>query len=160
MSVASDVWVPLHTAAVGPGNLRFFKAQSNVPKMPWHSVDDLMKCMVLGRKLRRHHRARLPQDYGSEVRTIVTDTGKIVIAPHYTAQGFIEALVAYGTISQRIESDYAAGGTAALRNLGDGLSDLDRVHLSVAAFRNSAGIPGSHPQFDEARVFHRPRARG
>lgn len=86
--------------------------------------------------------------------------GQDVITPQFLAQGLIDALVARGTISQQIETDYAMGGTAVLQKLGYGFSDFYRVNLSIAAFRNSTGLPRPHPQFDVAMAICRPMPGG
>jgi hypothetical protein len=100
---------PLFSATVGGRALRFFKPPDGGPDFPWHSVDDLGRCLGLNRA----HRKILHSKYlrGSWPKgTVAVGNEIITIAPHFVAQGSIDAMVEVGQApaSVRIEYDRAA----------------------------------------------------
>ena len=100
--------------------MRFFKTPNDDgrPDLPWHSVDDLHRALGLNRSARKFFLHKLRNDWEWDVaRTIATDSGLIIIAPHFVAQGSISAMVETGMASPKAATDYTVAGTEALQNL-------------------------------------------
>lgn len=134
---------PIHTAAVGLGNLRFFRSPLDGPRMPWFAVPDLFTCLSMDRSLRRVFHANLKAKHRSDVRMVWTETGEIMIAPHFMAQGLIHALIEVAGAPSSLETSYVHGGAGAMDALVAHLPDAaDRVNYSIAAYRNENGIEG------------------
>lgn len=136
---------PILTAAVGLGNLRFFASPLSGPQQPWHAVEDLQACMTLPRDLRRILRSRLRKDWPKDTRVIETAEGPVSIGPHYMAQGLISAMKECGHEPPGFEAAYTHAICEAMNVLTAGMSDQESINYTVAAFRNSNGIPGPHP---------------
>jgi hypothetical protein len=114
---------PLHVAKVGPHSLRLFRTPLNdgKPDMPWHAVDDLHQCLGLNREARRFFLHKLQTGPWSKyVRTVATADGLVTVAPHFIAQGTIDALTGLGMSAATVDAlyfDYARAGTKAMRKL-------------------------------------------
>lgn len=145
----------LHVAAIGLSNVRFYRAPLDGPHMPWHAVDDLHQSILMDRKARRRHRALLVRDWGREARTVATDEGKALIASHIAAQGFLDAMVEVGQATAELRDQYSVGASEAMDRMTIGMGDLEKLNHAVAAFRNSNGLPGPHPEFDESAIVRR-----
>jgi hypothetical protein len=147
----SKLVAPLHTAAVGLGNLRFFRSQEEGPRQPWHSVEDLYRCMSMDRGLRRHFLAKLKADWKADIREVQTDTGQTTIAPHFMAQGVIDSMIAVGHAPASMDIAYARACAGAMDVLTLGMSPAEAMTYSVAAYRIENDIPGPHPILTEHR---------
>jgi hypothetical protein len=88
--VSAMTAIPLHVARVGGHQLRFFQSPMNdgCPDFPWHSVDDLHRCLGLNREQRKFFLHKLKAKH-NEVRTVATAEGIITVAPHFMAQGTV-----------------------------------------------------------------------
>lgn len=148
---------PIHVAAVGLGNIRFFRSPLDGPRQPWHSVDDLYAAMTLPRNLRRALKSGMPshQEWKKVIRTIQTDKGETTIAPHWMAQGIIGAAMEVMGLSKDFETAYTFAMMEAAKVLTAGMSPLDGMNYSLAAFRNENGLPPM-PPLDERSVIFRP----
>ncbi len=134
---------PIHTAAVGLGNLRFFKSPLEGPRMPWFAVPDLFTCLSMDRGLRRVFHASIRREHRDDIRMVWTETGETMIAPHFMAQGLIGALIEVAGAPASLEASYAMGGAGAMTALVAHLPNAaDRVNYSIAAYRNENGIEG------------------
>jgi hypothetical protein len=113
---------PLHVATVDGQPLRFFRTPLNDgrPDLPWHCVDDLHRCLGLDRNARRAFLRRLQnaREWGKDVRTVATADGLITIAPHYMAQGWVDAMIHEGMAPARVRREYDLAGTDAMKKLG------------------------------------------
>ena len=104
---------PLHVATVGGPPLRFFRTPINDgrPDLPWHAVEDLHRCLGLNRAARKYFLHRLRE--WKEPRTVATADGLVTIAPHFIAQGTIDANVIYRSAPLAV---VAASSAVAIRN--------------------------------------------
>src|SRR5262249_3089323 len=95
-TVVTSIITPLHIATVGGHPLRFFKTplDGGRPDFPWHAVDDVQRCLGLNRQGRKIflHKLR-SSEWSRMVRTVATADGVITVAPHFIAQGTIDAMV-------------------------------------------------------------------
>jgi hypothetical protein len=79
--VSNIVATPIHVASVGAGTLRFFKAPSAAPDIPWHAHDDLVSCLGLAARARRpFHQMLITGPFKDDVRVITTPDGIATIA--------------------------------------------------------------------------------
>jgi hypothetical protein len=87
--------------------------------MPWHAVDDLHRCLGMNRSMRKFFLARLREGKQAGAHhTIATADGIAVIAPHFMAQGTIDALVEdRGIASAAVGNEYYRAGSEALKKL-------------------------------------------
>lgn len=111
---------PLHTGTVGGKPLRFFRSPltDRRPDLPWHSVDDLQRCLGLNREQRRIMLAKFRNGpYASTTRTVATADGLVIIAAHFMAQGAVDALVDDGMAPKTARVEYELAGEEALRKL-------------------------------------------
>ena len=133
---------PIHVAAVGLGNLRFFRSPLDGPRMTWFAVPDLFTCLSMDRGLRRVFHANIKRSYRDEIRMVWTETGETMIAPHFMAQGLISSLVEVAGAPSSLEASYAIGAAAAMGVITAGMSKVESVNYTIAAFRNENGIKG------------------
>ena len=113
----SSMIEPLHVATVGGQPLRFFKSPLNDgrPDLPWHAVDDLHRCLGLNRDARRFFLRRLRQ--WGEPKTVATADGVVTVAPHFMAQGTVDAMVEEGVAPASVRTEYDRAGADAIRKL-------------------------------------------
>jgi hypothetical protein len=106
---------PLHIATIGGHPLRFFCTPNSDgrPDLPWHAVDDLHRCLGLNRDARRFFLHKL-REWGG-VKTVATADGVLTIAPHFMAQGVIDAMIDNGQAPASIRREYDHAGTEATR---------------------------------------------
>src|SRR5205807_1601323 len=86
---------PIHIATIRGHQLRFFRTPNNDgrPDMPWHSHDDLLKCIGLGSEERRTMlRNSQCGPLKDAFKSIATIEGIVVIAPHYIARALLECM--------------------------------------------------------------------
>jgi hypothetical protein len=105
---------PLTVATIGKHPLRFFRPPNDVADFPWHAIDDLHRCLGLNRQQRRVFLCKLQT---KNIQTVATPDGIVSIAPHYMAQGTIDAMVEEGMAPARIRAEYDDAGAEALRKL-------------------------------------------
>jgi hypothetical protein len=113
---------PLHVAAVGQHSLRFFASPLNDgrPDLPWHAVDDLHQCLRLDRRQRRIFLAKLRK--WKQPHTVATATGIVTLAPHFMAQGTVDAWVEDGYVPASVRDEYDHASSEALEKLMLGLT--------------------------------------
>jgi hypothetical protein len=109
----------LHIGTVCGHPVRFFKTPNDDgrPDFPWLSIDDLQQAVGMSRSARRFFLHKLRKDWGDVARTIATTDGLVTIAPHFVAQGLLDALVDTGMALSKARSDYDQAGTNALQKL-------------------------------------------
>jgi hypothetical protein len=117
---------PLHIGTVGGGTLRFFRTplDDGRPDFPWHAVDDLQQCLHVNREFRRIWMRKLRSKW-KEPQTITTDEGITVVAPHFMAQGLIDALIENGFVHKTAYAEYAHAGIEATKLIAPATSDPD-----------------------------------
>lgn len=143
----SKVIEPVHIAAVGLGNVRFFESLLPGPHLIWFAHEDLLVAAGLSRPMRRGFEAMLKQDYRDVIKPVMTPDGPATLAPHYLAQGFVDAMEEVGRMPAGFAMAYTRAAADAMgaitRSLG--LSGMDAINHTIAAYRNSNGIEGPHP---------------
>jgi hypothetical protein len=111
---------PLHTGTVCGHPVRFFRSPNNDgrPDFPWFAIDDLQKAVGLNRQARQFflHKMR-SSNWGNAARTVATDDGRVTVAPHFVAQGFLSASIDKGMATPSAETDYACAGADAMMKL-------------------------------------------
>jgi hypothetical protein len=110
---------PLHVATVNGRPLRFFRSplSDGLPDLPWHAVDDLHCCLGLDRHTRRVFLAKLRSAWGEPLETVATAGGIVTIAPHFIAQGVIDATVEQGMAPAGVRHEYDRAGAEAMDKL-------------------------------------------
>jgi hypothetical protein len=108
---------PLHVGMASGQPLRFFRTPINDgrPDLHWHAVDDLHRCLGLNREQRRFFQRKL-QEWG-DIQTVATADGIITVAPHYMAQGVIDAMIEQGMAPTTIRSEYDLAGIEATKKV-------------------------------------------
>jgi hypothetical protein len=98
---------PLHVATVGGRPLRFFRTplDDGRPDLVWHAVDDLYQCLGLSKR----HRKIFLRQFRKAMRTVATAEGVITIAPHFMAQGAIDAMVEVGQTTDFVRTEIPSG---------------------------------------------------
>jgi hypothetical protein len=109
---------PLHIGTVGGHPLRFFRTPltDGRPDCPWHCVDDLHKCLGLNRDLRRLFLRKL-KSAKWPAKTIAAADGVITIAPHFTAQGTIDAMTDEGVAPKSVHDEYDRAAVKAMTKI-------------------------------------------
>jgi hypothetical protein len=109
---------PLHVATIGGHPLRFFctPIDDGRPDLPWHAVDDLHRCLGLNRAARKLFLSKL-RTFWKEPRTVATADGLVTVAPHFMAQGTIDAVVEEGMAPAGVRAEYDLAGSEALKKL-------------------------------------------
>jgi hypothetical protein len=87
---------PIYIGTFNGKPLRFFKSPHPGPQFPWHSQDDLYKCLGLDHGARSVLRKMTAQNWADDVRIVDTENGLVTIAPHCMAQGLIGAVATAG----------------------------------------------------------------
>lgn len=125
---------PLHSIDLAAHRLRFFRPPLPGPHLPWHSADDLQRCLDLPPAARLKILRDNP--FRAATRTVATPEGIATIAPHFMAQGLIAGALDFGLIQPGFESSYVKGAMAALRQLMGDLPPMARLAFALTAFDN------------------------
>ncbi|MDW7555372.1 MULTISPECIES: hypothetical protein [Azospirillum] len=99
---------PIHTGNINGKPVRFFATPLNdgLPDFPWHSTNDLMSACNLDGTARQHFMRMAQRDHVGTMQTIATPDGVVTVAPHYHAQGFVDAMVHVKRVKKRARADY------------------------------------------------------
>ena len=108
---------PIHVATINGQPVRFFRTPNDdgKPDLPWHRVDDLHHCLGLDRVMRRYFLNMLRKRAG--IQTVATTDGIVTVAPHYMAQGTLDAMVAQRMVLPSVRTAYDHEGAVALKKL-------------------------------------------
>jgi hypothetical protein len=108
---------PLHVASIGGHPVRFFRTPNNDgrPDLPWHAVDDLYRALELNREQRKGFLHMLRKRGG--IRTLATSDGIVIVAPHFIAQGCIDAMIDVGVAPSAVRIEYDLASTEAVQKL-------------------------------------------
>lgn len=98
----------IYTGKVNGKPVRFFATplSDGRPDFPWHSTDDLMSACNLDGAARKHFLRMAQRDHADTVRTIATPDGLVTVAPHYQAQGLVDAMVEVKRVKKGARNDY------------------------------------------------------
>ena len=88
----------------------------DVAHLPWHSVDDLGRCLGLERTHRRIMRSKYLAKKWPKGAVAIGDE-IIAIAPQFAAQGTIDGLVEIGRAPASVRLEYDRAGAEALKKL-------------------------------------------
>jgi hypothetical protein len=92
----TNVVNPIHVEDVFGVRTRYFSSpvfgKNGVPDMPWHVFTDLLKILSLDEDASTFLLRKLRGDW-PEPLTIGSDSGVLVIAPNFMAEGLFEAIV-------------------------------------------------------------------
>jgi hypothetical protein len=138
---------PIYIGTLNGKPLRFFESPNPGPGFPWHSTDDLYKCLGLDHGTRSMIRKFTAEHAGSkELRIIDTDNGLVTIGPHYLAQALIGAVATagrdFGKVSkteQELEDGYCKAAVEASHVFTDGMTQEEFIQFTITAFRNQNG---------------------
>jgi len=105
--------------------------------LPWHSADDLRRILRIDGELRDVLQRRMKADW-DEVRTVATENGITTIAPHFMAEGLIEAMEEMPDVLPEPDRVLARGRyrnavTSAMKLMVAHLCPLERLHFALAA---------------------------
>jgi hypothetical protein len=110
---------PLYETTLCGKSLRFFASPllDGKPDFPWHSVDDLQRCMGMSREERefllRYRELPVP------IQTVATADGPVRISPHPAAQRMILARQELGGAPAGAFDEYCFQSTMACNKLPD-----------------------------------------
>lgn len=139
MSVGPDL---LATHNINGRPVRFFRPPVDEPDFPWFSYDDLMLAMGLGRQPRRLIARDLRNNWGDQITTAMCGGSITTVAPHFMAQGLLEALVSAGHADPSLLAEYQEAGAEALKELTGHLSPAELMPwVAEALRRNDVGGP-------------------
>ncbi|MDP2356142.1 MAG: hypothetical protein Q8M31_08765 [Beijerinckiaceae bacterium] len=136
------VTIPIHTAAIGLKNVRFFAAPLAGPHMPWVSFDDLLHAASLDRKRRRFFLTAFHEGLGDH-RKVRTIDGPTTSVSHPAAQAFFEALRDLGLLPIGLDDAYTHGAADAMKILTRDMSDDAAHDLHVRRVPQFAGHAAS-----------------
>lgn len=133
---------PVHIAAVGLANLRFFGPPNGGREFPYVSVDDLHACLSLPHELRRTLKSNLRSTkWRDDTFTVATADGIVSLVPHFMAQGLIHAMQEVGRAPAGFHDAYIVGGSAAMTKITSHLSPDEMVAYTMDAWKNIGGKP-------------------
>jgi hypothetical protein len=136
---------PIHIATIRGRQLRFFKTPNTdgLPDLPWLSVEDLRSCMGLPRSARRLMlRMERASEFKGSYRDVATAEGIVTIAPHFVAQGTIDAMKECLGELEDVERGYTRGSFAAYKQLTGDLSFVNGGLEYMVAAANRHGQVG------------------
>jgi len=86
---------PIHQEEIFDGRIRYFASpvylKTHQPDMPWHVFDDLLKLLSIDQEACTHLLRKLRGDWPEPI-TVATSQGLLTIAPHFMADGMLEAI--------------------------------------------------------------------
>jgi hypothetical protein len=151
---------PIHIEAIGLHNVRFFRSPLTGPRQPWHAIDDLFAAMTISRGLRRAIKADMPKsEWGKAMVQVQTADGPLDIAAHFIAQAAIGLAQERFNLPKDFEISYTEAVAKAMKVITAGMSDLEAVNYTIAAYRNENGIEGPFNPLTEADVIRKPLRR-
>ena len=130
---------PIHTEAIGLGNLRFFAPPSGGREFPWSSLDDAMHCFSLPRALRQSATKDLLAEYRDQTAVVRTPNGDVRLITHSWAQGLVGAMVDVGRADPKMNWIYAKAAAEALGQMVAGLSTHEVMQYMADAMQASGG---------------------
>lgn len=130
----SALATPIHTAQIGAATLRFFRPPATTPDLPWHSHDDLARCLGLAPLARLQFLQMLKSGpFKDDLRVVGAYGGIVTIAPHAAAQGLITAAIEVGMASPDLEDEYVVAAIAAFKIVTKDLPPAAAMEMLFAA---------------------------
>ena len=132
----------LGTHTINGRPVRFYCPPTAGPDFPWFSLDDLLLALKLSRQARRHIARLAREDWGEYLTTAMCEGSIITVAPHFVAQGLLDALISTGQITQSASDGYYEAGVSVMKELTGHLSPQDLLPWAAEALRrNDVGGP-------------------
>lgn len=131
---------PIYTGQVNGRAVRFFRAPNGVVTLPWHSCADLVSAAALpedGQEVFLNMTATGP--WQDDVRNIETSAGRVLIAPHFVAQGAIGAFRQFGFVRDDFEDAYCMALSGACQVLQKGMTPKERFQHIIMMGRHVLG---------------------
>jgi len=128
--------------------LRFFESPNPGPQFPWHSIDDLYKCLGLDHGARNEFRKLTTEgeEWSKNVHIIDTDSGLVTIASHTMAQVMIGATAEAGRnilklskTEEELLDEYCEVVVEAGNVLTDGMTEEESFRFVIAAAKSEIG---------------------
>ena len=117
----TGVVTPIHVAAIGLGNMRFYAPPSGGQEFPWVALEDSFHCFSLPRGMRRQATRDLRREWRGQAKTLATNDGLLTAIPHFMASGMVQAMAECGRCSGDLPLKYVMAVTAAMAKLTAGL---------------------------------------
>ena len=138
----SSVHSPIHRADVFGQELRFFSSpiymKQKTADMPWHVFNDLLAALGLDEKASIFILRELRGDW-AEPQTIATPDGLVTIAPHFMADGLIDAVGADSNFQPEnfklVSAAYRRNLTEALKQMIPNFDPIGRLLFAVSCMR-------------------------
>ncbi len=115
------VVTPIHVAAIGLGNMRFYAPPSGGQEFPWVALEDAMHCFSLPSGMRRQAKQDMQREWKGQAKTIATNDGLVTTVPHFMASGMVQAMAECGRCGGDLPLKYVMAVTAAMTKLTAGL---------------------------------------
>ncbi len=123
---------PLYVGEVRGKPVRFFRPPHADLDFPWHSFTDLLAAIDLPRRHRRAFEAGLGQSWKADTKMVDTEEGLTTIAPHFVAQGFIEAMIEAERATNALTAEYTRHAAAAMQAMLAHVPDPGaRLHMAM-----------------------------
>lgn len=139
----STCTAPIYTGTLNGIPLRLFKAPYTTPHLPWHSYDDLMRCVGVRQTSRNELLNFIRTDHPNDVRTVAYRSEILIITPHYAAMWFIKNLCATIKSREKHEIDYLNNIYKAWCASVRGVPCRDNIDLYFLAHENTHRAAGS-----------------
>lgn len=88
--IMANLIAPIYTATLNGKPLRFFNAPYAAPHLPWHSYDDVLRCIGAKQSVRNEVLSVIRAVRPHDVQTTSCGLEILLIAPHYAARWFIK----------------------------------------------------------------------
>lgn len=131
---------PLYIGQVNGRPVRFYRAPNGVIALPWHSMTDLVSATGMPSEAQIVFLDMTSTgQWQDDVRTVQTDTGPLLIAPHWMAQGAIGAFEQNGMAPAGFDEAYSLALTEACCVLQDGMTPEEKITNIIKMGRHHLG---------------------
>ena len=139
----ANLIAPIYTATLNGRPLRFFKAPLTTPHIPWHSYDDLLRCIGVKQWIRDEVLEVIRTGRSGDVRTVACQSEILIITPHYAAKWFINNLRGKMKFRQQNEIQYLKETYNAWHASVRGIPGRDDIDLYFLALENTHRAAGA-----------------
>jgi hypothetical protein len=133
---------PIHIGTVNGSSVRFFKSPFDRPEMPWHAFYDLTAAVRYDMQLARSFAESVQSDWPNTLQTVATNSGIVLIGPHYMAQGTVGAAIHNKRCKPAVEFEYAVASAQVLDILMADVPPHQFAEHIGQAYRNSQQVGG------------------
>ncbi len=131
---------PFYIGQVRGCAVRFFRAPNDVVALPWHACADLTAAAALPDDLRTVFLNMTKSgQWQDSVRTVATDAGDVLIAPHFVAQGAMGAFQQHGLTDESFEDDWCITAAEAACKMQEGMSAEEKLKNIIMMGRQHLG---------------------